>query len=193
MTAVLDIPAIYQPRNQQRTFRLLLDAMARPGTLADLTPWTGGRAAHLAVLATLCDGEVSLADPDGLVDMDAWRFLECRRGVADNARFIVAQGSSAPPQDLAPMLGTLATPELGATLVLAVTGLGQLGLRAHLSGPGIAGTADVRLGTLHGAWLERRGEWNRFFPMGVDIVLADRHRIMALPRTTRIVQVEVRP
>ena len=46
---MIEVPAVFQPRNQQRVFRLLLDAMARPGTVADLSPWTGGKPAFQPV------------------------------------------------------------------------------------------------------------------------------------------------
>jgi len=193
MTPTLDIAAIYRPRNQQRIFRKLLDAMSRPGTIVTVSPWAEPSSAHMAVLATLADAEVTLADADGLIDEAAWRFLDCRRGDVASARFVLAAGSHAPAADFTPQLGTLTSPELGATLVLTVAGLGQSGSLCRLSGPGIAGHIEARLGTLHKAWIERRGAWNRFFPMGVDMVLADQNRVLALPRTTRLVHTEVKP
>ncbi len=193
MTPALETAAIYHPRNQQRVFRRLLDAMARPGTIVTLSPWIESSSAHMAVLATLADAEVTLADADGLIDEVAWRFLDCRRGDLASARFVLAAGSRAPAADFTPQIGTLTSPELGATLILTVEGLGQSGSLYSLSGPGIAGHIEVRFGTLHKAWIERRSAWNRFFPMGVDMVLADQTYVLALPRTTRLAQTEVKP
>lgn len=186
MTTVLDLPAVHAPRNQQRVFRLLLDAMARPGTLADLAPWTDGAPAHAAVLAALCDGEVSIADPDGLLSDDDWRFLDCPASETASARFVLARGDAAPGSGFAPMRGTLTAPETGATLLLTASGLGSAGLRAQLAGPGIAGEREARLGNLHSGWLTCREEWVSFFPLGVDIVVCDGPRLLALPRTTRV-------
>lgn len=186
MTTVLDLPAVHAPRNQQRVFRLLLDAMARPGTLADLAPWTDGAPAHAAALAALCDGEVSIADPDGLLSDDDWRFLDCPEGNTASARFVLARGDAAPGGRFAPARGTLTAPETGATLLLAVSGLGSSGLKVRLAGPGIAGECEARLGDLHSGWLTRREDWVSFFPLGVDVVLCDGPRLLALPRTTRV-------
>ena len=39
---------------------------------------------------------------------------------------------------------------------------------------------------LHPEWWQHRNEWNGAFPLGVDIILTDRHRLMCLPRTTQV-------
>ncbi|MEQ1695194.1 MAG: phosphonate C-P lyase system protein PhnH [Hyphomicrobiaceae bacterium] len=194
MTTALDVPAIYRPKHQQRLFRQFLDCMARPGSVADLAAWTGGAPAALAVLAALCDSEVLLADPQRLLTGGDWDFLECRQSAVEEARFIFVDGTTAPDVGFEPALGTLTTPEQGATIVIRVSSLGttgQLGTTGHkvrLSGPGIASQRELGLGTLHPGWLDQRAVWCRFFPLGVDLVVCDESRVAALPRTTRVTQ-----
>lgn len=186
MATTLEIPAIYRPNNQQRLFRLLLDAMAHPGSVADLSAWTDKAPAYLAVLATLCDGEVTIADPDAMLQGADWRFLEAARADFAGARFIVARGDRSPAAGLAPTLGDLTAPETGATIILVIAELVRPGLGVQASGPGIKGTREISLGTLDQEWITRRANWVRFFPMGVDLLICDRARVLALPRSTRI-------
>ncbi|MGO9171352.1 MAG: phosphonate C-P lyase system protein PhnH [Rhodomicrobium sp.] len=187
---MIEVPAVFQPRNQQRVFRLLLDAMARPGTEADLSPWTGGKPAYLAILASLCDGATTLADPDGLLSAEDLRFLACPQTDAASAAFIAVRGDAGPGPRFQPPLGTLTAPELGATILLCIETLaaqGGDGLQAILSGPGMEAEKRCELGTLHPAWMERRAGWVSFFPLGADFIICDQSRAVALPRTTRAV------
>jgi alpha-D-ribose 1-methylphosphonate 5-triphosphate synthase subunit PhnH len=39
---------------------------------------------------------------------------------------------------------------------------------------------------LHADWLLRRADWVVGFPLGIDILLSDATRIVALPRTTHV-------
>lgn len=172
---------IWHPATQQRIFRRLMIAFAYPGRVQPLC--AESRDALRAVLATLVDAEVGLADPKGLVAVDDWHRLEARRAAPEQANFIVACGDATP--DFQPALGTLESPELGATLVLRVAALGH-GKALHLSGPGIHGESVLEVGGLNAAWLSRRETWNGAFPVGVDMILVDDCRAAALPRTTRI-------
>lgn len=172
---------IWQPAMQQRVFRRLLDCFAYPGRVAGIEDT--GRKALVAVLATLLDGEAALADPHGLLTPADWPKLEACAAGSESAQFVVADGSRAP--DFTPPLGTLASPELGATLVLRVQTLGQ-GPVLHLTGPGISGETRLKVTGLAACWIAARAEWTSAFPLGVDIVLCDDSRIAALPRTTRV-------
>jgi alpha-D-ribose 1-methylphosphonate 5-triphosphate synthase subunit PhnH len=84
----------------------------------------------------------------------------------------------------------LEAPEAGATLLLRVDSLhdetvGELTL--HLSGPGIRQQAVLGVSGLHPAWIVARNAWVANFPLGIEMVLCDENRFVALPRTTRIV------
>ena len=174
---------IWQADTQQRVFRELVEAFSRPGEVRDLTPWLDGATAQRAGLATLMDGETTLADPHARFGAADWPLLQARREPTETARYVVADGRRAP--DFQPALGTLESPESGATLLIEVAAVGSGPLALELAGPGIDGRCELRLDGLHLDWLRCRADWNAGFPLGVDILLTDTTRIVALPRTTR--------
>lgn len=182
----MNIREWWMPDAQQQAFRVVLDAFARPGTQAVL----GARDALPQLLATVLDESVTLADPGRLLDADQRRLLLAPDAGANEARFILFDGKSAPPEDFQPALGTLEAPEGGATLVLTVDALLPQMQRActalSLSGPGIADKTMLHVAGLHRAWLEYRKKWNSAYPLGIDLVLCAPTGITALPRTTRI-------
>lgn len=176
--------SIWQADVQQRVFRELVEAFSRPGDIRNLSAWVDGAGALRAVLATLMDGEATLADPHGQVDVADWPLLQVKSTMPEVARYVVADGRRAP--DFAPALGTLDSPEQGATMLLRVEKVGAGETALALEGPGIEGGKNLRIAGLAPAWLERRAEWGGAFPLGVELLLADAVRIVALPRTTRV-------
>ncbi|MDP4029050.1 MAG: phosphonate C-P lyase system protein PhnH [Gallionella sp.] len=177
---------IWLPQMQQQLFRGLLNAYSYPGRITicaeQNTP------AWLAILTALVDGETTLADPQQLLSEAWWPKLEARRAPPERAAFILLDGSLAP--ELLPNLGTLEAPETGATLLLRVESLhsNETGdVRLHLSGPGIRQRVAISVNGLHPAWITSRNDWVANFPLGVEMVLCDAHRFVALPRTTKIV------
>lgn len=173
---------IWSPLTQQRVFRRLMEAFAYPGRIRVLCK-EGCDDALRAVLATLADAGTGLADPAGLLAADDWRRLAARRVPPEHAAFVVLRGDAV--ADFQPALGTLESPEGGATLVLRVATLGQ-GSRLRLNGPGIDGESVLEVTGLNAAWLRRREAWNSGFPMGVDLLLVDDRHVAALPRAIRI-------
>jgi alpha-D-ribose 1-methylphosphonate 5-triphosphate synthase subunit PhnH len=184
MTAI-DLAPLWRPENHQALFRLLLEATARPGHVANLSAHLGGATAALGVLATLCDNTQTLADAGGLLNASAWRFLDARPAPPEAAAFILAYGA-APPAFI-PSLGTLEAPETGATVIVQLERLGE-GQRLILAGPGISGTRALHVAGLAPEWLALRAVWCAHFPLGCDIALADASRVAILPRTTTITE-----
>jgi alpha-D-ribose 1-methylphosphonate 5-triphosphate synthase subunit PhnH len=180
----MKIEAIWQAHTQQRVFRELVEAFSRPGEIRDLADDIGGATALRAVLATLIDAEVTLADPHGQVATTDWPLLQTAPASPEQSRYVVANGRHAP--DFQPMLGTLASPEYGATILLQVDQIGDGDTALILSGPGIDGRQTLCLAGLHPDWLARRADWTSGFPLGVDLLLCDARRIAALPRTTQV-------
>jgi len=175
---------IWHPARQQQLFRRLLDAFSFPGRIQigplSSEPW-------LALLSTLVDGQTTLSDPQDMVDEFDWLKLEARRVPSELAAFIVLDGSCAP--EFVPSLGTLEAPEGGATLLLRVASLhddASGALRMRLSGPGIRQPLSIGVDGLHQDWISARNDWVSSFPLGVELVLCDARRFVALPRTTRI-------
>jgi len=175
---------IWQAEVQQQVFRELVECFSRPGEVRDLQHSDSPGSAYLAVLATLVDGETTLADPHAQIVSTDWPLLQTSKAVVDRASYIVVDGQQAP--DFEPTLGTLASPEFGATIVINIADVGNGPQTLHLSGPGIQQSRELRLAGLHVDWLHRREEWVAVFPLGVDIILCAATRVAALPRTTRV-------
>lgn len=171
-----ELQAWSAPR-QQTVFRQLLRAFSFPGRIETMTEGD----ALTQTLATLVDREATLADPQNLLNDLTRQRLQARMTGPERAQFIVAEGSLSPIFE--PSLGTLESPELGATILLKVASLGK-GACWQLTGPGIATTQTLSIAGLDPAWLVRRQVWNEGFPLGVDLILMDETHIVALPRTT---------
>lgn len=176
--------SIWQADVQQRVFRELVEAFSRPGDIRDLAACVDGISAQRAVLAALMDRETTLADPHGQIADADWSLLQATLGTTENARYIAVDGRRAP--DFQPPLGSLESPEFGATMLIEVDRLDHGELLLELAGPGVDGHRALCLTGLHPDWLVRRADWVGGFPLGVDLLLYDAHRIVALPRTTRI-------
>lgn len=178
----MTIDPIWSAETQQRVFRRLLTAMARPGISSDLSDLLDSEPACKAVLATLVDGMAPLSDPNQMLDERAWQFLQATACTPEKAAFIIAQGGYEP--NFEPALGTLDSPEYGATIILSVARVGGGSQCLSCSGPGIETTQDLYVEGLNLEWLQRRRSWNAYFPLGVDFLMADPCRVAALPRTT---------
>lgn len=181
---MLTFDPIWLPETQQTYFRILLEAMSRPGSTQALSITPKASPTALAVLATLLDGAVSLADPHGLLGEQDWAMLQTQHKPAVEAEYLICKGAIAP--DFTPLLGTLQSPEQSATIVLMVESLSQGDSRLKLSGAGINGTRECSLQGLHPEWLSSREEWVCSFPLGVDLILVDEKEVMAIPRTSKV-------
>ncbi len=177
----------WHPLTQQGVFRQLMRAFSYPGrveTLCDAVAADDMRGSALTrVLATLLDGEATLADPDCMLDPHTLALLEARTVPVEQAQFVVVLAEHAPRFE--PALGSLESPERGASVILRVACLGE-GSTLHLAGPGIDGAAQLQVRGLDAGWLAARTNWNAGFPLGIDLILVDDQRAAALPRTTRI-------
>lgn len=165
---------------QRRVFRVLLDAWARPGTVADLGEWSGGARARLAVLAGLCDAATTLHDTHGMLSDGDRSRLGARTAGVDIATFVLADGTRDPAR-LTPARGTLLAPERGATVVLDCQAVGE-GPALRLTGPGIDGVGELRVLGIDPHWWIARSAWCAF-PLGVDLILCDARRIACIPRS----------
>ncbi len=179
--------------HQQSVFRQLMHAFSYPGRIQalDTLEAEAGAAALTQILATLLDGAATLADPEQLVPLLTRQRLQAIIvEAASAAQFVVANGST--PPGFTPCLGTLESPEQGATILLRVEILGQ-GPLWQLNGPGIDGRVSLAVTGLHAQWIAQRSDWNADFPLGADIILFDDHRFAAMPRTTGMALQEKSP
>jgi len=191
--------------DSQTTFRVVLDALARPGTVGQLTatdarcPLGGGQG--LAPIAqTLLDHEVTFAISPGL-EAGAEGFMRylatttgSRHVNLEEADYVFAGAPLAIDVLTALKRGSLAFPDEGATLLLFVSDIESAdGVPVNMTGPGIPGTRTLHLNGLGTDTLAERRTANAEIPRGIDLLLVDRHgRVIGLPRTTQITAIEAK-
>jgi alpha-D-ribose 1-methylphosphonate 5-triphosphate synthase subunit PhnH len=179
----------------QSSFRAIMEAMARPGTIGALTepvsaPLPFSRAAAIVAL-TLCDQDTPLWLDARLASPDIAYWLRFHTGAPivgepQRAAFaFLAEPQNAPGFD-AFALGTAEYPDRSATVVLQVESL-EDGPAVTLRGPGIKGQSTVRALSLPPDFTSRLAANRALFPMGVDLLLVTDNAIVALPRSVQVV------
>jgi alpha-D-ribose 1-methylphosphonate 5-triphosphate synthase subunit PhnH len=175
----------------QRVFRVLLDALSRPGTLHDLPAGLVDVDVPAPVLVPL-----ALADLDttlavlGPARPDWAGALAQATGVRpaapEAADLVLALRAPRPDEVRGLRRGTADRPDLAARLVLACAGFTS-GARLELTGPGVDGTAHLAVDGVPVEVLEALVVANRRFPAGVDTFLVDTGgRVAGLPRSTAV-------
>jgi alpha-D-ribose 1-methylphosphonate 5-triphosphate synthase subunit PhnH len=198
MTTVAELPAGFADKvlSAQSTFRSVMDAMARPGTVQRIVAAIGAPAAMMrgtaAIALTLFDHDTPLwLDPQISGTSDVTKWLKFHTGapvIADSSvcSFALVGDARALPGLDRFAFGSNEYPDRSTTLILQVESLTQ-GPVLELRGPGIDGTAVLRA-AIQPADLFARLEINRtLFPRGIDVVLVHDDNIVAIPRTTRLV------
>ena len=193
----------------QRSFRQVLDAFARPGSVRAVEPDAddGVRPASLdgalcALARLFVDQAVTFAVADAESDTAA-RYLasetHARRASVDEADFVIVPGRAdarVVSESIAHAKpGTPASPELGATVLLGCT---------HVA-PALAADAALEAGRVlvpvtcpgvkdanrvvvdRDSWFAARQEHCDEFPCGIDIALVDpAGNTVAIPRTSAV-------
>lgn len=168
-----------------RAFRQIMDAMARPGTIAQVDgaapPAPMSKAAGV-VLLTLCDPDtpVYLAGAMDTDDIRAWIAFHTGAPLADAASCSFALGTweALTPLTAYPQ-GTAAYPDRSATLIVEQPELLAEGVT--LKGPGIRETAALNLPDPDAFRANHKG-----FPLGVDTIFTCGDRLAAVPRSTEV-------
>jgi alpha-D-ribose 1-methylphosphonate 5-triphosphate synthase subunit PhnH len=179
----------------QSTFRKVMNAVARPGSIQAVAPIAGAPAqlppAAAAIALTLLDQDTPVWLDAPLAASEAvasWlRFQTGCPIVTDPAQCAFALAgdvASLPPFDSF-ALGTPDYPDRSTTLILQVATLTG-GPELTLSGPGIRGTAALRAGPLPEDFVARCAANRALFPRGVDLLLVAGNDVAALPRTTTL-------
>ncbi|MGH3933948.1 MAG: phosphonate C-P lyase system protein PhnH [Pseudonocardiaceae bacterium] len=193
MSAELGLPPL-DHHSSQRVFRILLEALARPGTVQHLPADLVDVDVPVAVLVplALADLEVTLAvletgGPDWASRLE--RASGAERAAPERADMVLALRAPRPDEVRGLRRGTPDRPELGCRLVLACADLSATTgeVLVELTGPGVAGSAQLAVDGLPVEVLEALVAVNRRFPQGVDtyLVATDGH-VVGLPRTTRV-------
>ena len=197
MTMVAELPAGFADKvlSAQSTFRSVMDAMARPGSVQQITSVTGAPDAMMrgtaAIALTLFDHDTPLwLDPRMSETADVGKWLRFHAGapvVSDSTvcSFALIGDARALPALDRFAFGSNEYPDRSATLILQVESLTQ-GTTFELRGPGIDGRAVLRAALQPADLFERLAINAALFPRGIDVVLVAGDAIVAIPRTTRL-------
>jgi len=186
-------PGFVDPaRESQALFRAILQAVARPGRIADLAhappPPPDLDIAAGAVALTLADADAPVWLAPRLLEgaTPAWIRFHCGAAIVSDpkAASLAFADAATAPQLAAFAQGEARYPDRSTTLVLACDSL-EGGPRIDLTGPGIEAVATISpLGLAPGFWAAWRDNGAQF-PLGVDVLLVSGAKLAGLPRTTR--------
>ena len=196
MTTVAELPVGFADKvlSAQSTFRSVMDAMARPGSVQRIVAAAGTPAGMMrgtaAIALTLFDHDTPVwLDPRISETSNVTKWLKFHTGapvVADSSicsfALIGDAGALAPLDRFS--FGTNEYPDRSTTLILQIESLAQ-GPALELRGPGIDGTAILQAAIQPKNLFERLAINATLFPRGIDVVLVHDDSIVAIPRTTR--------
>lgn len=194
--------SFHNVHDTQAIYRALLDTMARPGKINNISQQCDrlevpdSLPTILAGLAyTLLDREVTFSVVgEALTEAEQylhWQTFSPIRSLDVSDYVFVLQTIS--PEEVEALMnsvkrGTLEDPHLSATIFVMVEALCEQeteGLTLDLKGPGINGVKTVTLQGLPDTWFKMREKVNEEYPLGVDIIFAtEAGDLLALPRTT---------
>jgi alpha-D-ribose 1-methylphosphonate 5-triphosphate synthase subunit PhnH len=196
MVTITELPAGFADKvlSAQSTFRSVMGAMARPGSVQRVRAASGmpfpmmhGAA---AIALTLFDHDTPVW-LDGAMsatpDVGKWlKFHTSAPVIADPAASSFAVIGD--PQHLPPLdrfaLGSSEYPDRSTTLILQVESLSS-GPAWELTGPGIDGAAVLQA-MIPANLFEQLVINATLFPRGIDVVLVHDDAIVAIPRTARL-------
>ena len=176
----------------QATFRALMDAMARPGTIhstgGDAAPPHSLGAAQGAIALTLADHDTPVWLSPQLANPATRGWIGFHTGaeaVASpaHARFAFLAAGEPIPDFLGFDAGSQDYPDRSATLVIELPALSG-GPQLLATGPGIKISTQIALQGLPGDFLHRWRVNRGFFPRGIDLIFTAGSDLMALPRST---------
>jgi len=197
MTTIAELPAGFADKvlSAQSTFRSVMDAMARPGSIQRIAVATGAPSPLMRGAAAIA---LTLFDHDTPVWLDAamsetanvtkWLKFHTGAPVVANSSVcsfaLIGDAGALPALDRF-AFGSNEYPDRSTTLILQVASLTE-GTDVELRGPGIDGTAVLRATIEPADLFERLGINAALFPRGIDVVLVADDAIVAIPRTTRL-------
>ena len=197
MTTFAELPAGFADKvlSAQSTFRSVMDAMARPGSVQRIVATSGAPSPVMrgtaAIALTLFDHDTPVwLDPAMSGTSDVTKWLKFHTGapvIADSSicSFALIGDARALPALDRFAFGSNEYPDRSTTLILQVESLTE-GSQFELRGPGIDGTAVLRSKFQPADLFDRLAINAALFPRGIDIVLVTDDAIAAIPRTTRL-------
>jgi alpha-D-ribose 1-methylphosphonate 5-triphosphate synthase subunit PhnH len=198
MTTIAELPPGFADKvlSAQSTFRSVMDAMARPGSVQRIVPAAGTPGPMMrgtaAIALTLFDHDTPLwLDARMSESLDVLKWLKFHTGapvVQDSSICsfaLIADGRLLPALDRL-ALGSNEYPDRSTTVILQVDSLAG-GSGYELRGPGIDGVASLRAAIRPDDLVERLRINETLFPRGIDVVLVADDAVVAIPRTARVV------
>lgn len=198
MTTIAELPPGFVDKvlSAQSTFRSVMDAMARPGSVQRIVPMAGAPDGMMrgtaAIALTLFDHDTPLWLDARMAESSAMvKWLKFHTGapvVQDSsiASFaLINDGAALPPLERF-ALGTSEYPDRSTTLILQVDSL-DAGRSFELHGPGIDGVATLEAAIRPFDLFDRLRINEALFPRGIDVVLVADDAVVAIPRTARVV------
>jgi alpha-D-ribose 1-methylphosphonate 5-triphosphate synthase subunit PhnH len=197
MTTFAELPAGFADKvlSAQSTFRSVMDAMARPGSVQRIAAVSCAPSQMMrgtaAIALTLFDHDTPVwLDPAVSETSDVTKWLKFHTGapvIADPSicSFALIGDVRALPALDRFAFGSNEYPDRSTTLILQVESLTE-GSSLELRGPGIDGTAGLRARVQPADLFERLAINAALFPRGIDVVLVADNCIVAIPRTTRL-------
>jgi alpha-D-ribose 1-methylphosphonate 5-triphosphate synthase subunit PhnH len=198
MTTIAELPAGFADKvlSAQSTFRSVMDAMARPGSVQRIAAAAGTPSPVMrgaaAIALTLFDHDTPVwLDPMMSETLDVAKWLKFHTGapvVRDSSicSFALIGDAKALPALDRFAFGSNEYPDRSTTLILQVDSLSQ-GPSFELRGPGIDGVAILQATIQPHDLFERLAINAALFPRGIDVVLVYDDSIVAIPRSTRLV------
>ncbi|WP_454625568.1 phosphonate C-P lyase system protein PhnH [Bradyrhizobium cenepequi] len=197
MTTVAELPGGFADKvlSAQATFRSVMNAMARPGTVQRIAASAGAPDSVMhgtaAIALMLFDHDTPIWLDGAMSTSEVAKWLKFHTGapIVDDPAIagfaLIGDPDNLPALDRF-AFGSNEYPDRSTTLILQVDSL-SYGGAYELRGPGIDGS------TLLSASIQPRDLFDRLavnaalFPRGIDVVLVDDSSIVAIPRTTRLV------
>ena len=197
MTTIAELPAGFADKvlSAQSTFRSVMDALARPGSVQRIVATSGAPSPVMpgaaAIALTLFDHDTPVwLDAAMSETSDVTKWLKFHTGapvIADSSICsfaLLGDARSLPALDRF-AFGSNEYPDRSTTLILQVESLTD-GPSFELRGPGIDGTAALRAMIQPTDLFDRLAINAALFPRGIDVVLVADDAIVAIPRTTRL-------
>lgn len=198
MTTIAELPPGFVDKvlSAQSTFRSVMDAMARPGSVQRIVPSAGTPGPMMsgtaAIALTLFDHDTPLwLDARMLESPNVVKWLKFHTGapvVQDPSICsfaLIADGKLLPALDRF-ALGSSEYPDRSTSVILQVPSLAS-GRSFELRGPGIDGVAMLQAAIQPEDLFERLRINEALFPRGIDLMLVADDAVVAIPRTTRLV------
>jgi alpha-D-ribose 1-methylphosphonate 5-triphosphate synthase subunit PhnH len=199
MTTIVELPVGFADKvlSAQSTFRSVMDAMARPGSVQRVVATAGTPGPLMCGAAAIA---LTLFDHDTPIWLDAKmsetgevaKWLKFHSGApvvvdASICSFALIGNGGALPDLSGFSLGTSEYPDRSTTLIIQVDSL-KHGGAFELRGPGIDVTATLRAMIEPADLFDRLTINEALFPRGIDVVLVSGDSIVVIPRTTRLVK-----